>query len=65
MYLDDDFVQLYADEPPAKRRKTALGLHDKNIPEEAFYPEIAHDIDVGVAGWHPHIDAPRLILIHL
>jgi len=59
MYLDDDSVQFYADEPPAKRRKTALGLHDKKIPEEPFYPEIAQDINVGVTmGWHPHI-VPR------
>lgn len=66
MYFDDDFVHFYADEPPAKRRKTDLGVYDKKIPEETFYPEIAHDIDVGVTtGWHPHIDAPRLILIHL
>ncbi|KIK07004.1 hypothetical protein K443DRAFT_129571 [Laccaria amethystina LaAM-08-1] len=41
-------LHLHHDEPPAKRRKTALGLHDKKIPQEIFFPEIAHDIDVGV-----------------
>ncbi|EDR15587.1 uncharacterized protein LACBIDRAFT_300643 [Laccaria bicolor S238N-H82] len=41
-------LHLHHDEPPAKRRKTVLGIHDKKIPEEAFHPEIAHDIDVGV-----------------